>query len=65
MKWLKPGRNNQEDRMNFVDYWAGYVATHPDRDWSAQQAVLINSQIQNSRQIMTKEMFLKMGGFSR
>ena len=40
---LKPGRNNIEDRMNFVKYWAEYVRTHPDKDWSRQQAVLINS----------------------
>lgn len=46
---LKPGKNNQESRMNFVDYWAEYVRTHPDRDWSRQQNILINSQIANAR----------------
>ena len=30
MKKLKPGRDNKEDRMNFVDYWANYVKNNPD-----------------------------------
>ncbi len=53
---------NRKQRMEFVKFWANYVKTHPDRDWSRQQAVLIDSQIQGSRQLMTKELFLKMKG---
>lgn len=49
MKWLKPGRNNKEERMNFVEYWADYVRTHPDKVWSRQQNILINSIMQNAR----------------
>ena len=49
MKKLKPGKNNKEDRMNFVKYWAEYVRTHPDEDWSKQQKLLINSQMKNAR----------------
>lgn len=56
MKSLKPGRNNKEDRMNFVRYWAEYVRTHDDEDWSKQQKVLIDSQIENARNFrLTKE----------
>lgn len=51
MKYLKPGKNNREDRMNFVEYWAEYVRTHPDKDWSRQQKVLIDSQIKNAREL--------------
>ncbi|MBI2664982.1 hypothetical protein HYX10_06625 [Candidatus Woesearchaeota archaeon] len=51
---------NREQRLEFVKFWADYIKTHPDRDWSAQQALLINSQISSSRQLMTTEMFLKM-----
>ena len=67
MKWLKPGKDNAEERINFVDYWAEYVRTHPDKVWSRQQAVLINSQIQNARQskLMTKERYLNMKGEDR
>lgn len=43
--YFKPGKNNQEDRMNFVEYWAEYVRTHKDEEWSKQQNILINSQI--------------------
>lgn len=56
MKSLKPGKNNKEDRMNFVRYWAEYVRTHNDKDWSKQQKVLIDSQIENARNFrLTKE----------
>lgn len=43
--FMKPGKDNQEDRMNFVKYWANYVKTHDDAEWSEQQNILINSQI--------------------
>lgn len=49
MKRLKPGRNDREERMNFVKYWANYVKTHPDDVWSEQQKILIDSQIINAR----------------
>lgn len=49
MKWLKAGKNNKEDRMNFVEYWANYIRTHPDKVWSKQQKIIIDSQIQNAR----------------
>lgn len=40
---------NNEDRMWFVEYWADYVKTHPDKVWSKQQKMLIDSQIKNAR----------------
>ncbi|MBI2672392.1 hypothetical protein HYX16_05650 [Candidatus Woesearchaeota archaeon] len=49
MEKLKPGRNNQEDRMNFVEFWAKYVKTHPDEVWSKQQKMIIDSQIINTK----------------
>lgn len=39
MKWLKPGKTNKEERMNFVKYWAEYVRAHPDKVWGKQQNV--------------------------
>ena len=63
MKWLKPGKDNKEDRMNFVEYWAEYVRTHPDKDWSRQQKFLIDSQIKNARQFkLTPKEYLKIKG---
>ena len=44
-KFMKPGKTNKEDRLNFVEFWAEYVKTHSDTDWSAQQNLLINSII--------------------
>jgi len=36
---------NFKERMNFVTYWANYVKTHKDEEWSEQQNTLINSQL--------------------
>ena len=44
-EFMKPGKDNKEDRLNFVRYWANFVRTHPDEEWSEQQNLLINSQI--------------------
>ena len=63
MKKLKPGKNNKEDRMNFVKYWANYIKNNPDEVWSRQQNVLINSQIHNARHFkLSKEDYLKIKG---
>lgn len=48
-KFMKPGKDNNEDRMKFVEFWAEYVRTHEDKDWSKQQNVLINSQIKSAQ----------------
>jgi hypothetical protein len=61
MKYLKPGKDNREERMNFVEYWAEYIRTHPDKDWSKQQAVLIDSQLQSGKQ-MTLAQYKAMKG---
>ncbi len=46
MKLFDKARNRKE-RMRFVEYWAGYVRTHSDRDWSRQQKVVVDSQLKN------------------
>ena len=43
--------------MKFVEFWAEYVRAHDDKDWSAQQKILIDSQFPSQ---MTKEEFLMM-----
>jgi len=30
-----------------LKFWAEYIKSHSDEDWSSQQKVLINSQLQN------------------
>ena len=63
MKWLKPGRNNNEERMNFVEYWAEYVRTHSDKEWSKQQNVLINSIMKNAKNSkLTPKEYLEIKG---
>ena len=63
MKYLKPGKDNKEERMNFVEYWAEYVRTHPSKDWSRQQKVIIDSQIQSARSVkLTPRQYLEIKG---
>ena len=44
--FMKPGKNNQEDRLNFIKFWAEYIKNHPDEEWSEQQNIIIDSQIE-------------------
>lgn len=54
---------NNEDRMWFVEYWANYVKTHPDKVWSKQQKMLIDSQIKNARNLkLTPKQYLEIKG---
>ena len=63
MKKLKPGKNNKEDRMNFVKYWANFVKNNHDKIWSKQQNILINSQINNARENkLSRESYFKIKG---
>ena len=45
-KFMKPGKTNKEDRINFVKFWAEFVKTHDDKEWSEKQNFLINSIIE-------------------
>lgn len=42
------------DRREFIIYWARYVKTHPDEEWSEQQRKLIDSQIKSVREFYKK-----------
>lgn len=46
-------------RMDFVEYWAEYVRTHSGKDWSKQQNIIVNSQLNNNIGL-TKEEYLKL-----
>ena len=49
--------------MWFVNYWADYVRTHPDKIWSKQQNILINSMIQNAKFVkLTPKEYLRIKG---
>ncbi len=43
-KWFDKEKNMKE-RLEFVRFWAKYVREHPDKEWSEQQKVIIDSQI--------------------
>ena len=53
--FMKPGKTNEEDRMNFISFWAEYIRTHSDEEWSKQQKVLIDSQIENAHDLAKKK----------
>lgn len=38
---------NAKERLKFIDFWAEYVKSHKDKDWSKQQNIIINSQLKN------------------
>src|SRR3989338_2430223 len=60
---LIPSQDRLKDRLNFVEYWAEYVRTHSDKEWSKQQNVLINSLMQNAKNSkLTKEQYLRIKG---
>jgi len=52
--FMKPGKTNKEDRLNFVKFWAEYIKTHLDKEWSKQQNMLIDSQIKNAQTLIKK-----------
>jgi hypothetical protein len=42
------------DRKEFIKFWANYVRTHKDKEWSKQQKKLIDSQIKSAREFLKK-----------
>ncbi len=52
--------DNNKERMKFVMFWADFVRTHPDKVWSKQQNVIINSALKSNS--MTKNEYLLMKG---
>jgi len=63
MENLIPGKNNKEERLNFVKYWANYVKTHSDKEWSRQQNILINSIMLNAKNSkLTPKQYLRIKG---
>ncbi len=65
MTYFDKGKN-QEERLAFVKKWAEYVRTHPDKDWSEQQRVLIDSQLQSAKQkLISVKDYLKIKEGSR
>jgi hypothetical protein len=53
--FMKPGKTNDEDRKNFVRFWVKYMKSVSDEEWSRQQNVVINSQIQAQLPISNKK----------
>lgn len=46
-KQLKEERQvNFQERLKFIDFWVGYIKTHSDREWSMQQNIIIDAQIE-------------------
>ena len=37
-------RKNFKERIWFIKYWANYIKTHPDEEWSKHQKRLIDAQ---------------------
>ncbi len=50
---------NMKDRRWFIKYWVDYIKTHSDTEWSKQQKVLIDSQIESARHLAGKNKIKK------
>ncbi len=37
---------NFQERLRFIDFWVDYIKTHSDREWSMQQNIIIDAQIE-------------------
>ena len=44
----KEKQRNFRERIWFIKYWVNYIKTHTDEEWSSQQKVLIDSQLQGA-----------------
>jgi hypothetical protein len=42
------------NRKEFIIFWANYVKSHKDEEWSKQQKKLIDSQIKSVRKFYKK-----------
>ncbi len=64
MRKLKPGKTNQEDRNNFIEYWAEYIRETPDEVWKKQQNFLIKGHIETARRakFLSVKQYLKIKG---
>ena len=38
---------NAEERLKFIDFWANYIKTHKDEEWSRQQKIVVDSQLKS------------------
>ncbi|MBI2140549.1 hypothetical protein HYU14_06505 [Candidatus Woesearchaeota archaeon] len=52
--------DNERERLKFIDFWAAFVRSHDDKEWSRQQNIIINSALKSSK--MTKPQYFKMKG---
>ena len=63
MEWLKSSADNKKARLLFFGYLANYCRTHPDRDWGAQQNILINAMMENAKHYpFSAKKYLEMKG---
>jgi len=40
-------RANFQERLKFIDFWVGYIKTHSDMEWSIQQNVIVDAQLED------------------
>ena len=41
-------KSDKQERLKFVKFWANYVKIHPNKVWSRQQNILINSVMKSA-----------------
>jgi hypothetical protein len=51
-------RRDFKERLRFVRFWADYVKKTPNKEWSRQQNILINSVLKSANQNV--ELYLRI-----
>jgi len=59
-KWKK---ENDKERLEWINFWTDFMKRNPNKVWSRQQADFINSVMRGSH--MSPEDFLKMKSFRK
>lgn len=51
-------KRNMKERLEFVRFWANYIKTHNNKEWSRQQALLVNSILKSANK--DPELYMKV-----
>lgn len=43
-------KRNREQRKKFVAEWVEFIKSHPDKEWSRQQNIIVNSQLESAQE---------------
>jgi len=60
---MESNSENSNQRKWFVKYWANYMKSVPNKEWSRQQNIIIDSQLKSATK--DKDMYMKIKNMMR